>query len=316
MDKKLKIAVLYRNTNLFLSGNYHNNNVYRFVMKDLPQNSRVDVSFFGYDRILDCKFLEGFDAMLIVTYPHGQLEGSDLLHLEDVEIPKLAISPDCHLISDTWVAKCNQYGIKTAVWEHAPEWYDKNGPKGIEYHQIIFGLIDQEAYQLENDDFSKRISDRILLTGDCGGDMPKTIQWRAFYMLRRACRELSFVEYFGRGEKSVNDNYPKLLKSYRASIAAATKYTVSKYVEIPAAGTLLFMEASEINNYERLGFTDRETAVFINNENYKEVFQEYFDTLDDPKWEEIAEAGRRYVLENFSANIQVDRLVDIIVDLL
>jgi spore maturation protein CgeB len=90
-------------------------------------------------------------------------------------------------------------------------------------------------------------------------------------------------------------------------------YTVSKYVEIPAAGTLSFMETSDINNYEKLGFVDRETAVFINAENYREVFQEYFDTIDDPKWEQIAENGRRHVLENFRADIQVNKLVDIMV---
>lgn len=311
MNRKLKIAVLYRKSNPFLSGHYYNNNVHRFVMQDLPRNDRVEVSFFGYDNFLDCRFLKNFHVMLIVTYPHGQLEGSNLLYLGDVKIPKLTISPDCHLMSNTWTTKCRQCGIKTAIWEHASEWYDKNGPDDMEYHQIIFGLLDQEVYQLKNDNFNKRISDKILLTGDCGGDRPKTIKWRAYYMLRRACRELPFVEYLGRGERTTNDNYPKLLKSYRASIAASTKYTVSKYVEIPAARTLSFMEVSDINNYEKLGFVDRETAVFINEKNYREVFQEYFDTIDDPKWERIAEAGRVHVLENFRADVQVNKLVDI-----
>lgn len=312
----LKVAVVYRKANPFLSINHFNTNVYRFVMEDLPRSDRVDVSFFGYDKVLDCRFLKDFDIVLLVSYPHGQLEESELLYLENVSAPKLTISPDCHLMSSEWAAKCRKYGIKTAVWEHAPEWYDKNGPKGIKYHQIIFGLIDQTAYQLEGDIFNNRISDRILLTGDCGGDKPKTIKWRAYYMLRRACRELPFVEYFGRGVKSINVAYPKLMKSYRAAIAAATKYTVAKYVEIPAAGTLSFMEASSINNYERLGFVDRETAVFINDKNYKEVFQEYFATLDDPKWERIADAGRKHVLKNFSSDIQVSKLVDIMIDML
>ena len=72
------------------------------------------------------------------------------------------------------------------------------------------------------------------------------------------------------------------------------------------------MEITEQNHGSFLGYEDGKTAIFINETNYTKKFQEYLDSPDDPKWEKIAKAGRRHVLENLSNDKGVEKLVSII----
>ena len=226
----IKVAVLYKTGNPFMHGHHYNNNIWRFIIVDLPKNLRVETTNFAYDKTFDCRKLKDFDIILPITYPQGQLEDSNLLYLEDIKVPKITVPPDCHLMTPEWVIKCRKYGIRNAFWEHAPEWFKLRGPKnsGITYHQVIMGVVDSKFYV--TNDWNKRIANKLMTSGDCGGDRPKTRVWRKYYQLRRLCRDLPCVDYFGRSkpsvctanERPINEYYPIMLQSYRAAIAAST----------------------------------------------------------------------------------------------
>ena len=109
----------------------------------------------------------------------------------------------------------------------------------------------------------------------------------------------------------VNDNYPKLLEKYAAAIAADTYTPVVKFWEMPAAGCLTFMEITKKNMGNYLGFTDGVNAIFINENNYKEKFEEYLADTNNPKWENIARAGREYALNKLNKH---NTLIDLSAD--
>ena len=58
------------------------------------------------------------------------------------------------------------------------------------------------------------------------------------------------------------------------------------------------MEITKKNDGYFLGYKDNETTIFINEENYKEKFEQYRSDPDNPKWEQIANAGREYTMNN------------------
>ena len=73
---------------------------------------------------------------------------------------------------------------------------------------------------------------------------------------------------------------------YCAAIAATTTNPNIKYWEIPAAGCLTFMEITEKNDGGVLGYEDGETAIFINEKNYKRKFDEYLSNPYDSNGKE------------------------------
>ena len=76
------------------------------------------------------------------------------------------------------------------------------------------------------------------------------------------------------------------------------------------------MEITDENRGKYLGFIDGETAIFINQKNYKEKFQEFLDDPSNPKWEKIANSGRNFVLKKFNNDKAVESLVKIMKNLI
>ena len=89
-----------------------------------------------------------------------------------------------------------------------------------------------------------------------------------------------------------------------------------KYWEIAASGCLTFMEITKKNKGEFLGYKDGKHAIFINEDNYKEKFQEYLDDPENSRWEKIAELGREYTIKNFNNDVATSSLVKLIKSLL
>jgi len=84
--------------------------------------------------------------------------------------------------------------------------------------------------------------------------------------------------------------------------------------EIPAAGCMTFLEVNEKNNADSFGFKDQENAIFVNEKNYKERFQEYLENIENSKWRKIAENGRKFVMENLNNDKAVESLVELMRD--
>ena len=131
------------------------------------------------------------------------------------------------------------------------------------------------------------------------------------------CTKLPYVDYTSTlNHDYVGDKYKILLQKYQAAIAATTNFPTIKYWEIPAAGCLTFMEITKKNNGEYLGYIDGESAIFINEDNYKEKFEEYLRNPDLPKWKEIAERGRKHAMDNLNNDIATNSLADLMENLL
>ena len=175
--------------------------------------------------------------------------------------------------------------------------------------------------------FNERIKEKILNSGNIGNDKffskiindlrnPKWNNYRC-KVLRTKCSKLKFVDYsFTQNHDYVNDRYPVLLQKYQSAIAADTYTPVQKYWEIPAAGCLTFMEVTEKNEGMHTGFKNNETAIFINEKNYKEKFLEYLNDNENKKWKEIADAGNEFALKNFNNDIGVNNLADLMEELI
>lgn len=296
-----KIAFIFDKNNKGLTGRWFCNNAYRFFRKGLFENSRINVSSISFEQKIDCLELKDFDVLLFYDIRDGKL-----LNADKVKSLKISRGPDCHHIDADWIKLCRNLGISHII-NHQPEVYARKYlPNDIGYSQIIFG-INKELHVAKP--YLPRRKDKILLTG--------VISKRAkYYILRTACQDLKYVEYVNRKQGFVVDRYPELLCQYRTAIAACSLYSVYKYFEIPACGCLSFMEVNAENGCGGLGFTDGQNAIFINRDNYTTKMEEFVNNPDDPKWENIANKGRQFILATYENKIQVNKLVDIIEGLL
>ena len=126
-----------------------------------------------------------------------------------------------------------------------------------------------------------------------------------------------YDDYSGiKNSKYVNDDYVTYLTRYRASIAATTFYPTLKYWENAAAGCLTFMEITDKNDGKFTGFEDNKSAIFIDETNYKEKFQQFLNNPDDPKWKDIADAGRKFAMTELNNEKAVESIVRIIKNLI
>ena len=76
------------------------------------------------------------------------------------------------------------------------------------------------------------------------------------------------------------------------------------------------MEVTDKNEGMHTGFKNNETAIFINEKNYKEKFLEYLNDNENKKWKEIADAGNEFALKNFNNDIGVNSLADLMEELI
>jgi hypothetical protein len=126
------------------------------------------------------------------------------------------------------------------------------------------------------------------------------------------CIKLPYVDYTTTLQHEyVNDKYPLLLMKYAGSVAAHSLYPVIKYWESTAAGCLTFMEVTEKNRADILGFKDGENAIFINEKNYKKKLEEFISDPNNSKWKEMAGAGRQYTMTNLTNDTAVESLVSV-----
>lgn len=322
----LKIAFIYKQDYIFLSGNHFDNTTYHFFMKALKRNKKLDVTYFPSGKEFDTSILKNkFDAILL---PNNNIDGTPekLVGINNLKIPVICRTGDPH-----WAKKYNQFKFHEKYkidyyfnFMHESYFY-KFYPKDFKYKTIVFGL---EPNLYKNIiPFNERISEKILNSGAIGKTKlvsrvanailnPKRSGWY-FYKLRTMCNELPYVDHTGMiGKKYINDDYPSLLSRYKAAIAATTFYPTIKYLETTAAGCLTFMEITDLNKGDYLGFKDQKSAIFIDERNYKTKLKEFFSEPNNPKWERIASEGRKHVIENLSNDKAVSSLIELIESLI
>lgn len=318
MDK-IKVAFIYKASNIFMTGKHFDNNYYNFFFKALPRNKEIEVTYFSEEVKIDVEKLEKkFDVILL--WQNNEFGTPDLIGIRNSKIPVITRCADAR---ESNITKKYHKKWKIDYYFHFwPEsFFHSILPKDYKYKSIIFG-IEPSLYKNVKP-FDNRIKNKILNSGAIGNSKPlskiindiRKPKWNAYrvYYLRTIANNLPYVDYFPTLQNEfVGDKFPLLLEKYQASIAACTVATIAKMWEIPAAGCMTFLEVNEKNYADRIGFKDQENAVFINERNYKTKFQEFLENVEDPKWKKIAENGREFVMKNLNNDKAVESLVELI----
>ena len=320
MNEKIRVAFIYKPSYKFLTGKHFDNTTYYFFMLSLKKNSKLDISYFPEENEFDTSKLKNkFDVILI---PENYNEGTPELNgINELNIPVVSRVGDPH---DAKRKNKFDFHKKFKInyyfnFMHESYFY-KFYPHDYNYKTVIFGL-ESSLYQNKKP-FNKRIKNKILNSGALGKMTiksriansiinPKRSSWY-FYKLRTLCSDLPYVEHARDVAKNYSiKDYNYILSQYCAAIAATTFYPTIKYWEISASGCLTFMEVNENNHGEYLGYKNNETAIFINEKNYKLKFEDYLNDIDNPKWGEIAEKGRDYTMKYLNNDKAVDSLVEL-----
>ena len=317
MDK-IKVAFIYKASNIFMTGKHFDNNYYNFFLKALPRNKNIEVTNFTEEEKFDIEKLENkFDVILL--WQNNEFGTPDLINIKNSKIPVITRCADPREIEIT-----KKYHKKWKIDYYFHFWpesfFHSFLPKNFKYKSIIYGL--ESSLYKNTTPFEDRIKNKILNSGAIGNTklLSKIIndiknpKWNAYrvYYLRTIINNLPYVDYFPTLQNEfVGDKFPLLLQKYQAAVAASTTNPVAKMWEIPAAGCMTFLEVNEKNNADFVGFKNNENAIFINEENYKEKFQEYLENVEDTKWRNIAEKGRKFVIDNLNNDKAVESLVEL-----
>ena len=325
-DKRIRVALVYKKSYNYFQPDHFDRTSYDFFFKALKRNKQLEMSYHPCEKKFDVSKIKG--KCDIILLPNNSTDGSPdvLVDIKNSNIPVISRTGDPHDAKKyNQIEFCEKNKINYLFSSHPDSLIYKYYPKNIKQKIIIYGL-EPELYQ-NVPPFKTRIKDRILITGAMGRtDLRNRIAnyilnpgrsgWY-YYKLRTLCKELDYVEYSGmKAKKYVNEDYPTYAGKYRAIIAAATFYPTLKYWENAAAGCLTFMEITKKNDGYFLGYKDNETAIFIDEKNYKEKFQQYVSDPDNPKWEQIANAGREYTMNNLTNEQAVTSLVELMKDII
>ena len=327
MKLKIKVALIYKSTYHAFQPDFFERSSFDFFMKALKRNQQMEISYFSVDGdYFDTRKLRDNCDIILLANNHPGATPEILDGIQNLGIPVICRSGDQHYAKRYNQINYHQkWKIDYYFGSNPSSYFYRFLPHDFMYQEIPIGL-EPSLYQNLRP-YKERIKDKILNSGSVGKLTiksrvanailnPKRNAWY-FYKLRTICNKIPYVDHTGmKGNKYTNDDYPTYLSRYRSAIAATTWFPTQKYWEIPAAGCLTFMEMTQRNNGSYLGFKDGETAIFINEQNYKDKFEEFLNDPDNLKWEEIANAGREYVINNLTNDKAVDKLVELMKKLL
>ena len=318
--KKIKTAFIYKPSNPYMSKTAWATTYYHFFMNALNRHADLDMAYFPAEKKFDVsKLRDKFDIILLwENHPWGSPD--ELSGIQNLDIPVICRINDAH---DAKIKGKIGYHEKYKIdhyFGYLPErFFHKYYPKNFKYKVILYGV---EPKLYENlTPYSKRIKKKILCSGAAAStkfssrlsDIIRGEQslWK-HYKLRTKCIELPYVDYTSTLQHEyINDKYPLLLMKYCTSIAACSSFPVIKYWESTAAGCLTFMEVTEKNQANILGFNDGKNAIFINEKNYEKKLSDYISDPNNAKWSEIAENGRYYTMNNLTNDVASNSLVEI-----
>jgi len=321
MSKKIRVAFIYKASNPYMSKTAWATTYYHFFMDALKRHKELEVSYFPAENSFDTyKLKNNFDVILLwENHPWGT--PNELIGIQNLDIPVICRINDAH---DAIVKGKLKYHEKYKIdyyfgYLHESFFY-KYYPKNFKYKVIFYGV--EPSLYTNITPFSHRIKNKILCSGATASTKLYTQLFERLirtkgersmhkhYKLRTMCIKLPYVDYTPTLQHEyINDKYQLLLMKYAGSVTAHSLYPVIKYWENTAAGCLTFMEVTEKNHADILGFKDGETAVFINEKNYKKKLEEFLNDYNNPKWEEIANAGREYTMKNLTNDTAAESLV-------
>ena len=317
--KKIKTAFIYKSSNPYMSKTAWATTYYHFFMNALNRHADLDMAYFPAEKKFDVsKLRDKFDIILLwENHPWGSPD--ELSGIQNLDIPVICRINDPQDTTKGKIDYHEKYKIDHYFGYLPERFFYKYYPKNFKYKVIFYGV---EPKLYENlTPYSKRIKKKILCSGAAANTKfssrlrdiirGERSLWK-HYKLRTKCIELPYVNYTSTLQHEyINDKYPLLLMKYCTSIAAHSLYPVIKYWESTAAGCLTFMEVTEKNQANILGFEDGKNAIFINEKNYEKKLSDYISDPNNAKWSEIAENGHHYTMANLTNDIASNSLVEI-----
>lgn len=296
----LKVAFVYPKSTPYLWGHGDVMYYYNFFLDGLCKNERIDYFPVPVDSQVDASKLKGFDAIIFHSCAELRLKIHDADKLECV---KCVFGQDVRDMDENWQRIYQACEFDFVFWIGMKKAYSRicNLPEDIRYESIIPGV--EARYYPKTDFKTRRVKDKIVCMGTYGNSDT---------VLRTLMKDSSRVEYVHKNAGFVGNKFHDLLKQYRAACTESTNVTVVKYVELPMGGCLTFMGANDVNGVEELGFVDGESCVYVTLENYEQKFDEYLNTVDNPRWERIALAGKRHAEKTWSNEVQMNKLIDLL----
>jgi hypothetical protein len=320
MIKKIKVAFIFNESNIFLTGNHFDNTYYNFFIKAIPRNSEIEITNFPTKDSFDARILKDkFDIILLWQNNEFGMP-KNIIGIDDLNIPVISRIGD---LPDAQKSIPYHKKWKIDAYFHffpkslVSEFY----PSNFHYKCIIYGLETSLYTNLKS--FNERIDNKILNSGAVANTKPLSKLINKFrkrkqysldaYYLRTKCNELPYVDYTSTLQHQyIIDKYPLLLEKYKGAIAATSTVPTIKYWEIPAAGCLTFMEMTKINRgTEILDYVDGESVIYIDKDNYKNKFTEFLKDPKNPKWANIANNGKKISIQKYNNDEGVKRLVQL-----
>jgi len=95
------------------------------------------------------------------------------------------------------------------------------------------------------------------------------------------------------------DKFIEFLSGWAGALALTNFAVVPKYLEIPLAGCVCFAQQHE--DYVRMGFKDMESCIFVDRGNFEKRVVDFINARPANSYQSIADAGRKIVEENYTA---------------
>ena len=320
----IRVALAYSSGYDRLAGRNPIKTDYYFFCSAMFRNKNLEIERFDTLSRIDISELEkNHDVVLL---PHVDIAAVlSLAGIRKCNIPVVARSTDPHaVLARDMIGMADSLKIDWFFDYYAPASFYDYYPRRFKYGTVHIGL-EPSLYEYDIP-WNMKTPDKIALSGvldkpDLAHKLyyrwylrrPRELSSNFHYKLRTKCAKLPYVVHTRQiypGQST--DRLNSVLSGFRAAIAAMTTAPTIKFKETPAAGCLTFMESTRRNHgVSHLGFEDGRNAILIDESNYRERFQEFLDSPDDPRWERIAREGRRHALENLSNDVGVEMLVSI-----
>lgn len=319
----IKVAMAYSSGSERLNGKSDIKDEYYFFNHAMYRNKHLEIEYMDtLGRINPSNLEKDYDVLLLPSIDIASVLA--LRGIRDCNIPVIAKSSDPHgVLMRNMIGMADSLKIDWFFDIYSTASFYEYYPRHFKYDVVHAGL--EPSLCISDVSWNERTPDRIAISGALDKpDLMHKLYYRVYlkkpralssdfhYKLRTKCNILPYVVH-------TRDIYPgqstdqlhRLLSAFRTAITATTTFPTVKYKETPAAGCMTFMEITERNHGSFLGYKDGKSAIFIDESNYKEKFQEYLDSPDDPRWKQIAQAGRKHALDNLSNDRGVEMLVSI-----
>ena len=88
--KKIKVAFIFKSSNIFLTGKHFDNTYFHFFMNALKRNTRLELTYFPTKQIFDASILKDkFDIILLwKNFDFGMPE--EIIGIQELDIPVIA----------------------------------------------------------------------------------------------------------------------------------------------------------------------------------------------------------------------------------